>query len=67
MAKKPCGTWTITDIPADKVAETMADFKVQKPKSLKKTEQDDGKWTVTAVFPDCTDGRPDSTERSHDD
>ena len=68
MAKQPCGTWKITDVPEDKVAEVMADFKLHRPKpTVTKEQQADGKWTVTAVFEDCPPGEPNETEQSHSD
>lgn len=66
MAKKPCGTWKTTNVPEDKVPEVMADYKLHRPKpTVTKEKQDDGKWTVTAVFEDCPEGEPKTTETSH--
>lgn len=65
MAKTVCGTWTVTDIPEDKVGSVMAAYRAQDPLSLDKEEQSDGRWKVTAVFPDCPAGEPNSRERSH--
>jgi hypothetical protein len=67
MATTPCGTWKITDVPADKVQQTMADFWLQDPKSVTKEEQANGMFTVTAVFEDCPEGEPNTTETSHSD
>lgn len=65
MAKKPCGTWIVTDIPEDRVGQVMAAYRSQDPRSVEKEEQPDGKWKVTAVFPDCPPGQPNRRERSH--
>lgn len=62
---QPCGTWTITDIPEAGVGGVIADFNLDAPRSVTKSRQPDGKWTVTAVFDDCPPGQPDTTERSH--
>lgn len=68
MAKKPCGTWKITDIPEDKVKGVRGNFKLQKPETITSTKQDDGKFTVTAVFEDCEKGDPKKvTEKSFKD
>ena len=50
-----CGTFTITQVPAADVDETVADFKanVPPPTSVTKTADGSGTYTVTAVFPDC--------------
>jgi hypothetical protein len=61
----PCGTWKITDIPEAEVGTVMANFSLDAPKSVDRSQQPDGNWTVTAVFDDCPPGQPDSTERSH--
>lgn len=65
MAKKPCGTWIVTDIPEDRVGNVMAAYRSQDPLSVAKEEQPDGKWKVTAIFPDCPAGEANSRERSH--
>jgi hypothetical protein len=68
MAKKPCGTWIVTDVPEAEVGATIADFKLQAPKSVESKKQADGKYTVTAIFKDCTSGNPKKvTEKSHED
>jgi hypothetical protein len=54
----------VTDIPEDKVKGVRGNFKLDKPKSITTTKQDDGKFTVTAVFEDCPPGKPDTTEKS---
>jgi hypothetical protein len=65
MAKKPCGTWIVTDIPEDRVGNVMAAYRSQDPLNVEKERQGDGKWKVTAVFPDCPPGEPNVRERSH--
>jgi hypothetical protein len=65
MAKKPCGTWIVTDIPEDRVGSVMAAYRAQDPRRVDKEAQPDGKWKVTAVFPDCPPGQPNIRERSH--
>lgn len=65
MAKKPCGTWKVTDIPEDKVSSVAAGYKLHTPKpKVTKEKQADGKWTVTAVFEDCPPSEPNSKEKS---
>ena len=65
MAKSPCGTWKVTDVPTDKVQQVMADFRLDNPKTVTKDEVSEGKWTVTAVFEDCPPGEANETEQSH--
>lgn len=65
MANKPCGTWIVTGIPEDRVGSVMAAYRSQDPSSVDKEAQPDGKWKVTAVFPDCPPGQPNRRERSH--
>ena len=67
MAEKPCGTWVVTDIPADEVGNVMAAYRAQDPQLVVKQEQSDGRWTVTAVFPDCPPGQINVRQRSHSD
>lgn len=62
---QPCGTWKITDIPEAEVGGVMGNFALDGPKSIEKTPQPNGKWTVTAVFEDCPPGQPNSTHASH--
>jgi len=66
MAKKPCGTYIVKDIPESDVGKCMAGFNLQDPKSCTSKKQADGKWTVTAVFEDCPPGKPNVTEKTHD-
>ncbi len=47
----PSGVWKITDIPADKVDMVVADFQLESPDTVEKTEQPNGKWTVVATYP----------------
>ena len=47
----PSGVWKITDIPADGVDEVVANFQLDGPDSVEKTEQPNGKWTVVATYP----------------
>lgn len=62
---KVCGKWIVTDIPEARVGSVMAAYRSQDPLSVGKERQADGTWTVTAVFPDCPPGQPNSRERSH--
>jgi hypothetical protein len=57
-----CGTFTIRKVPEDKVAETESLFKANEPPptSVTSKEEDDGTFTVTAVFPKC----PEDTSHS---
>jgi hypothetical protein len=65
MSKKPCGTWIVTDIPEDRVGNVMAAYRSQDLLGLEKAKQADGRWKVTAVFPDCPAGQANLRERSH--
>ena len=65
MAKKPCGTWTVTDIPEDRVGSVMAAYRAQDPLTVVRQDQPDGRWKVIAVSPDCPAGEPNHHERSH--
>jgi hypothetical protein len=65
MARTVCGTWIVTDIPEERVGSVMAAYRAQDPLSVEKQEQGDGRWTVTAVFPDCPPDQPNRRERSH--
>ena len=50
-----CGTFKITQVPANAVDEVVSDFEanVPPPTSVTKQQDADGTYTVTAVFPDC--------------
>lgn len=65
MARKPCGRWIVTDIAEERVGSVMAAYRAQDPLGLEKERQPDGRWKVTATFPDCPPGEPNSRERSH--
>jgi hypothetical protein len=62
---KPCGTWVVTDIPADEAGSVMAAYRAQDPLLVVRQEQFDRRWTVTAVFPDCPPGQLNIRERRH--
>ncbi|HWJ37357.1 MAG TPA: hypothetical protein VNR86_01165 [Sphingomicrobium sp.] len=59
-----CGTFTVKGVPKGKLDETTGLFKANDPKptSVTSKKEDDGSYTVTAVFPKC----PDETEHSPD-
>lgn len=50
-----CGTFTMTQVPANNVAGVVARYKanVPPPTSVTSTQQPDGTYTVVAVFPPC--------------
>lgn len=48
----PTGVQTVTDVPPDKVARTIAGFKAQGADPVESKKQDDGNFTVIATFPD---------------
>src|SRR4051794_17110522 len=52
---KPCGTHQQSGIPASKVDGVMQDYLFDQPISVSKQQDADGSFTVTAVFPPCTD------------
>ena len=58
-----CGTFKISKVPASDVDETMSDFEanVPPPTSVTKSQDGDGTYTVTAVFPPCPDNTTHST------
>lgn len=48
----PTGVWKITDIPKDKVATVVANFKADVPTpTIAELIQTNGLWTVKATFP----------------
>jgi len=48
----PTGIQKSTDVPPDKVDEVIANYNLDGPVDIKKEEQPDGNWTITATFPD---------------
>lgn len=44
----------LTDVPDDQVDSVVADFESEGAK-VQRTRQKNGKWTVTAYFPDTTE------------
>ena len=61
----PCGTHKILKVPDDKVDQVVADSQLDGPKSVTKTQETDGTWTVTSVFSPCTDGSPQTTTKTY--
>ena len=58
----PTGVWKITDIPKDKVAIVVANFKADVPApTIAELIQTNGLWTVKATFPG-----DDETEKTFD-
>jgi hypothetical protein len=57
---KPCGVWKTTGIPAGKVDEVVAGYRLEldDPTKIKKTENPDGTIDVVATFPPCANGSP---------
>lgn len=49
----PCGTFTTSKIPNGQQDAVGADFQLDNPTTVSKTQATDGTWTVTAVFPPC--------------
>ena len=37
-----CGVWKVTDIPSNEVGGVMANFELDAPQSVEKTQQSDG-------------------------
>jgi hypothetical protein len=64
MAKAPCGTWKVTDVPEDRVGEVTAEANLDGAKSVTSEKQPDGMYTVTAVYEDCPAGEPNAAEKS---
>jgi hypothetical protein len=60
-----CGVWKVTDIPSNEVGGVMANFELDAPQSVEKTQQSDGKWTVTATFPPCPPGLAGTNVQKH--
>ena len=58
-----CGTFTMTGVPGDNLVETKAMFENNDPPPTKVSaeQQDDGTYTITAVFPACPEGTSHST------
>ena len=52
----PCGVFTVTDIPPDRVDDVEAGFQLDKPTKIEKKQQQNGNWTVIATFPPCPAG-----------
>ncbi len=61
----PCGTFVVTGIPANKVGAVEAEFQLDSPQSVTKTQQGDGTWTVTALFGPCPDGSNPTNTSQH--
>ncbi|MBS0643104.1 MAG: DUF1906 domain-containing protein [Acetobacteraceae bacterium] len=52
---QPCGTHQLSGIPPAQVDRVMQQYIFSNPTSVSKREDDDGTFTVTAVFPPCVD------------
>jgi hypothetical protein len=61
----PCGTFTISKIPANQVGAVMQQFQFDNPTSLTQNQAADGTWTVTAVFPPCPGGSNPTTASTY--
>lgn len=48
-----CGTFTVKNVPQDKLEQTMAIWRASTPTPNVTSAKDDGTYTVTAVFPPC--------------
>lgn len=59
-----CGTFTTTDIPADQADEVEALYRANTPApiTVTRTQQADGSYTITAVYPPC----PSNTSHTSD-
>ena len=53
-----CGTFTVQDVPAEALQETMDIWRGNDPPPMTVTSSQnaDGTYTVTAVFPPCPEG-----------
>lgn len=60
----PCGTWKMTGVPEAEVERCKYGFEIDDAKSITAEKQDDGTYTVIAVFEDCPAGEPNETERA---
>ncbi len=47
----PNGRFEVNDIPQDEVDTVVANYQLEDPVSVEKIEQENGLWTVVAVFP----------------
>jgi hypothetical protein len=54
----PQGTKILTDVPEDRLAQVVKTFEEEGAK-VTTAKQDNGKYTVTAVFPDATAKKSD--------
>lgn len=52
----PCGVYTISGIPDNKIGEVEAEADLDTPDKISKERQPDGSWTLTMVFPPCEGG-----------
>jgi hypothetical protein len=57
----PCGVWKLTAVPANKVNQVVAEFQLDEPNTIEKSENPDGTFDVVATFPPCPDGREKGT------
>ena len=59
-----CGTFTVKGVPEAKAARTKRLFEANDPPptSVTSKKEDDGTYTVTAVFPKCPDNTTHSTD-----
>lgn len=48
----PRGVFKTTDVPDEELDNVVAGYQLNKPTSIEKIKQPDGKWTVIATFPD---------------
>jgi len=60
-----CGAWTTTDVPDSEVDGVVDGYKLDGASDVQKTRQPNGKWAVTARFPPCPPGYPQSQSKVH--
>lgn len=60
-----CGVWKVTDIPENEVGGVVANFELDNPVKVEKSQQPAGKWTVTATFPPCPPGQAGNKVTKH--
>jgi hypothetical protein len=59
----PCGTFSITRVPENRVGAVKAEFELDSPNKVSAKQEADGTWTVTADFGRCADGSAPSQSK----
>jgi hypothetical protein len=61
----PCGVYKFTDVPDDKLDELIAEIDLDPPLKIDQQKAANGTWTVTATYPPCPPGQPQSTTQQY--